>query len=56
MHLAFLIAVPQEQAGDEHLRILATLSRALTRSEFRDALLEARSRAEVLRVLEDRLG
>ncbi|MEX5299733.1 fructose-specific PTS transporter subunit EIIC [Kocuria sp. CPCC 205292] len=56
VHLVFLIAVPQEQAGDEHLRILATLSRALTRTEFRNALLGARSRAEVIRVLADRLG
>ncbi|MEX5303451.1 fructose-specific PTS transporter subunit EIIC [Kocuria sabuli] len=56
VHLVFLIAVPQEQAGDEHLRILATLSRALTRTEFRNSLLEARSRSEVIRVLEDRLG
>lgn len=55
-HLVFLIAVPEEQAGDEHLRILATLSRALTKAEFRDALLRAGSRTEVLRVLADRLG
>ena len=55
-HLVFLIAVPEEQAGDEHLRILATLSRALTKAEFRDALLRAGSRTEVLRVLSDRLG
>ncbi|WP_298585664.1 fructose-specific PTS transporter subunit EIIC [uncultured Kocuria sp.] len=56
VHLVFLIAVPQEQAGDEHLKILATLSRALTKTEFRNSLLEARSRSEVIRVLEDRLG
>lgn len=56
VHLVFLIAVPQEQAGDEHLRILATLSRALTKAEFRDALRRAGSRAEVIRVLADRLG
>jgi fructose PTS system EIIBC or EIIC component len=55
-HLVFLIAVPEEQAGDEHLRILATLSRALMKAEFRDALLRAGSRTEVLRVLADRLG
>jgi len=39
-HLVFLIAVP-EGAGDEHLQILASLSRALMKSEFRDALLKA---------------
>ena len=39
-HLVFLIAVP-EGAGDEHLQILASLSRALMKSEFRDTLLRA---------------
>jgi len=39
-HLVFLIAVP-EGAGDEHLQILASLSRALMRAEFRDTLLAA---------------
>jgi fructose PTS system EIIBC or EIIC component len=39
-HLVFLIAVP-EGAGDEHLQILASLSRSLMKSEFRDTLLKA---------------
>lgn len=39
-HLVFLIAVP-ELAGDEHLQILASLSRALAKPRFRDALLQA---------------
>jgi PTS system fructose-specific IIC component len=39
-HLVFLIAVP-EGAGDEHLQILASLSRALMKSDFRDTLLRA---------------
>jgi PTS system fructose-specific IIC component len=39
-HLVFLIAVP-EGAGDEHLQILASLSRALMKPEFRDTLLKA---------------
>ena len=39
-HLVFLITVP-EGAGDEHLQILASLSRALMRPEFRDTLLRA---------------
>jgi PTS system fructose-specific IIC component len=38
--LLFLIAVP-EGAGDEHLQILASLSRALMKPEFRDTLLKA---------------
>jgi PTS system fructose-specific IIC component len=39
-HLLFLIAVP-EGAGDEHLQILASLSRSLMKAEFRDTLLKA---------------
>ena len=39
-HLVFLITVP-EGAGDEHLQILASLSRALMKPEFRDTLLKA---------------
>ena len=39
-HLVFLITVP-DGAGDEHLQILASLSRALMKSEFRDTLLRA---------------
>ena len=36
-HLVFLIAVP-EGAGDEHLALLASLSRALMREDFREIL------------------
>ena len=39
-NLVFLITVPDD-AGDEHLQILASLSRALMKSEFRDTLLKA---------------
>ena len=39
-NLVFLITVP-EGAGDEHLQILASLSRALMKSEFRETLLAA---------------
>lgn len=54
-HLVFLIAVPSEQAGDEHLRILAALSRALTKQPFREKLLAASSREEVLNTLRSEL-
>ena len=39
-NLIFMITVP-DGAGDEHLAILASLSRALMRSEFREKLLAA---------------
>lgn len=49
--LVFLIAVPQAVAGDEHLRILARLSRALVDDGFRERLLRARDTAEIMGVL-----
>ena len=49
--LVFLIAVPEAAAGDEHLRILALLSRKLMDAGFRDRLLDAPGTEEILRVL-----
>lgn len=49
--IIFLISVPEADAGDEHLRILAKLSRALTRKNVRQGLLQASTEAEVLEVL-----
>ncbi|MEZ0066880.1 PTS system fructose-specific IIC component [Streptacidiphilus sp. MAP12-20] len=50
--LLFLVAVPQEMAGDEHLRILAQLSRKLVNADFRDELEAAADRGEIVRTLE----
>jgi PTS system fructose-specific IIA component len=50
--MAFLIAVPAEQAGNGHLRILATIARKLMHEEFRSRLQEAGSPKDVMRVLE----
>ncbi|MFD5329333.1 fructose-specific PTS transporter subunit EIIC [Streptomyces sp. NPDC127092] len=49
--LIFMIAVPEAAAGDEHLRILALLSRKLMDADFRERLLEASDRADVLGLL-----
>ncbi|MEV0374167.1 fructose-specific PTS transporter subunit EIIC [Streptomyces sp. NPDC050636] len=49
--LVFMISVPEAAAGDEHLRILALLSRKLMDGDFRARLQEAADEAEVLRVL-----
>lgn len=54
--LVFLIAVPEAQAGDEHLRILAGLSRALMRAPVRESLRNAATADEVIAVLDDALG
>ncbi|KOV55815.1 PTS fructose transporter subunit IIC [Streptomyces sp. MMG1121] len=49
--LVFMIAVPEAAAGDEHLRILALLSRKLMDPGFRERLLAAPDERAVLGVL-----
>lgn len=50
-HLVFMIAVP-DSADNEHLRILATLSRMLIHEDFRKALMEAGSPEEILQTIQ----
>jgi PTS system fructose-specific IIA component len=50
--MVFLIAVPEEKAGNEHLQILASISRKLMHEEFRDKLLTAQSPQEVMDIFE----
>ncbi|RQD72606.1 MAG: PTS fructose transporter subunit IIA [Halanaerobium sp. MSAO_Bac5] len=50
-YLFFLITVPEE-SHNEHLKILAQLSRNLVHDDFRDSLLEAESAEEVMEILE----
>ncbi|MEU1625643.1 fructose-specific PTS transporter subunit EIIC [Streptomyces sp. NPDC020096] len=49
--LIFMISVPEAAAGDEHLRILALLSRKLMDTGFRERLAAAPTQAEIMRVL-----
>ncbi|MFF7738065.1 fructose-specific PTS transporter subunit EIIC [Streptomyces sp. NPDC007984] len=51
--LVFMIAVPEAAAGDEHLRILALLSRKLTDGAFRERLLGASDASALLGVLRE---
>ncbi|MFE9121542.1 fructose-specific PTS transporter subunit EIIC [Streptomyces sp. NPDC007172] len=51
--LIFMISVPEAAAGDEHLRILALLSRKLMDPGFRGRLLEAPDTGAVLEVLRE---
>ncbi|MFJ3911666.1 fructose-specific PTS transporter subunit EIIC [Streptomyces vinaceus] len=51
--LLFMIAVPEAAAGDEHLRILALLSRKLMDEDFRERLGSAPDTRAVLEVLRD---
>lgn len=52
VNLVFLIAVPEAAAGNEHLKILANLSRSLARREVRERLLGALTTDEIFEALE----
>lgn len=51
--LVFMISVPEAAAGDEHLRILALLSRKLMDAAFRARLQSAPDVTAILRVLSE---
>ncbi|MEU9720126.1 fructose-specific PTS transporter subunit EIIC [Streptomyces sp. NPDC047976] len=51
--LVFMISVPEAAAGDEHLRILALLSRKLMDADFRERLGSAPDGPAVLEVLSE---
>ncbi|MCJ0875769.1 fructose-specific PTS transporter subunit EIIC [Streptomyces sp. AP-93] len=51
--LVFMISVPEAAAGDEHLRILALLSRKLMDTGFRERLQAAPGKAAILDVLRE---
>ncbi|MEH7013732.1 PTS fructose transporter subunit IIABC [Neobacillus niacini] len=50
--LIFMIAVPEQAAGDAHLKILQMLSRKLMDDSFREQLLKVTSKEEAFALLE----
>ncbi|WP_059042058.1 fructose-specific PTS transporter subunit EIIC [Paenibacillus rubinfantis] len=50
--LIFMIAVPAENKGNEHLKILQMLSRKLMDDEFREQLLQVKTKQEAYRLLD----
>lgn len=52
-HIFFMIAVP-EASENEHLKVLAKLSRMLIHQDFRDKLASVESEEELLKVIEDK--
>lgn len=52
VHLIFLIAVP-ENSNDLHLKLLSQLSRKLMHEEFRKRLKNAKSKKEILLILNE---
>ncbi|MBO1308169.1 PTS sugar transporter subunit IIA [Enterococcus sp. 669A] len=56
VEMAFLLAVPEECAGDEHLKIIAGLSRKLVHEDFREMLRTSASEEEIVQVINDSLA
>lgn len=54
--LLFLIAVPEDAPGNQHLQILAKLSRALAKAPFREGLERAATADEVQALLSEYCG
>jgi PTS system fructose-specific IIA component len=51
--IVFMIAVPAENVGNEHLQILVSLSRKLIHEEFRESLLHVQTAEEVIEILKN---
>lgn len=49
----FLIAVPSRNNGNEHLKILASLSRQLIHEEFRKKLVTLQDASELMTIIEE---
>ncbi|GGJ95720.1 PTS system mannose-specific EIIBCA component [Lentibacillus kapialis] len=50
--LIFMIAIPEERAGDDHLKILQMLSRKLMDDSFREQLMNAETKEEAYELLD----
>lgn len=50
VNMVFMIGVPEQDNSNEHLKILAMLSRKLMKEEFRLALSNAKTKEEVLSI------
>lgn len=53
VQLIFLLAAPLN-AGSVYLKALARLSRLLRHAEFREALIEARTKDDIIKIIEER--
>ncbi|PGS62322.1 PTS mannose transporter subunit IIABC [Bacillus cereus] len=51
--LIFMIAVPKESEGNEHLKILQMLSRKLMDDSYRDALLSVQTKEDAYKLLDE---
>lgn len=53
VNIVFILAVPEEAASNQHLKILAALSRKLMNENFRQEILEIDSEDKLLNLLKD---
>ena len=53
VHHIFMIGVPEEKAGNEHLEILIKLSTAILEDDFRERLEKAKSNKEVMELIKE---
>ncbi|MTI47545.1 PTS sugar transporter subunit IIA [Sporosalibacterium faouarense] len=53
VHMIFLLAVPKEAESNTHLKILAALSRKLMNEDFRELLVSAEKKENLMNILED---
>lgn len=56
VQVIFLLAVPEAAASNEHLKILAALSRKLLDESFRENLLKIDDKEHLMKLLSDVLG
>lgn len=52
VEIVFLLAVPEEEASNRHLEILAQLSRKLMHEDFREKLLQLNTKEEIINLLD----
>jgi PTS system fructose-specific IIA component len=53
VNLVFLLGIPEENAGDIHLKVLSQLSRKIMHDDFVQLLRNSKTEDEVLGILED---
>ena len=52
----FALMVPPENAGDEHLKMLASLSTALLEDDFKQQLRQLTSKEEIANFINQKIG
>jgi fructose-specific phosphotransferase system IIA component len=53
VHFVIMLAIPETEAGSTHLQILSKLSGKLMDEDFRDRLMNATEKEDVLHMLDD---